>query len=131
MRRLTTVIGAAAIVLWAASAFAQVPNFAGSWVPPDGRGTIVVTQNAKTVTITPRLQGLPAVYNLDGSDSKNAIALGVDVISNAKWDGAKLVVTTHTQQGDQVTSYYMEGSDLVVERGGAGALLRTHYQKGR
>jgi hypothetical protein len=40
--------------------------------------------------------------------------LGVDVVSNAKWDGSKLVVTTHAQQSDQVTSY-----------------LKTYYAKGR
>jgi hypothetical protein len=135
-------MGAATVVLWAASAFAQTPNFAGSWVqdlvknpvPAAGGGrpdSMSIRQDAKTLSITPGGRGLPAVYNLDGSDSKNTVSLGVDVVSNAKWDGSKLVVTTHAQQGDQVTSYYMEGSDLVVERGGAGASQKTYYARGR
>jgi hypothetical protein len=130
------VLSLVTVVSLGARAWAQAPNFAGSWVPkvPPGavRGiSIYITQDAKTITVTPRGQGLPTVYKLDGSDSKNAISLGVEVVSNAKWDGAKLVVTTHAQQGDQVTSYYMEGSELVIQRGGANAPEKTYYEKGR
>jgi hypothetical protein len=142
MGRLTAAVSTGVFVLWAGSAFAQAPNFTGAWVPdadknpapaaPGARGiSIDITQDAKTITITPRSQGLPATYNLDGSDSKNAVSLGVEVVSTAKWNGSKLIVTTHTKQGDQATSYYIEGSELVIERGGANASQKTYYKRGR
>ncbi len=101
MRRMTALIGAAAVVLWATSAFAQAkPSFAGTWVrdmpagggAPGGGGRggggggwgmeCTISQDANTLTVkwmqAGRGGGEPTpverTYKLDGSDSKNMIA---------------------------------------------------------
>jgi hypothetical protein len=158
MRRVAAVLGTAAVVLWAATAFAQAPNFAGSWAPDadknpapaaggggggragggrGGGGPMTITQDAKTLTITRSMGGndVKTVYNLDGSDSSNTApgrggAAGTPQVSNAKWDGAKLVVTTHGANGDTVQSWYMDGADLVNERTGQNGAMKTYYKKG-
>jgi len=115
MRRVTAILSTAAFVLAAAVVFAQAPNFAGKWAP-DADKTPVKT-----------------VYNLDGSESKN-MQQGrngqTEVVSMAKWDGAKLVITTKGANGDQVTTWYMEGGDLVSERAGQNGPQKTYYKKG-
>jgi hypothetical protein len=119
MKRFTSVVAIAMLVLAGASVFAQSkPSFAGKWtMVPDpnaaaaaggrGRGMagglgpeLTAIQDEKTLTITtnnPQLGELKTVYNLDGSESKNPLNFGgqtVDRVSKAKWDGAKLVITT-------------------------------------
>ena len=107
-------------------------NFAGTWnqvVDPaaqqaaggggggggrGGRGggagfgqTFTVTQDDKTLTIA-RTMGentVTQVYNLDGSDSKNVMqgrGGAMEQISNAKWDGANLVIVTKQQAGENI-----------------------------
>jgi hypothetical protein len=145
MRRLAIATVAVAVVLFASGLSAQAPNFAGKWAPdPDkaaaggggggrgGGGPMTITQDAKTLTIE-RMGANGAtktVYNLDGSESKNPGRGGADQISTAKWDGAKLVITTKGANGDQVTSWYMEGGDLVSERAGQNGPMKTYYKKG-
>jgi hypothetical protein len=51
-------------------------------------------------------------------------------ISKAKLDGAKVVITTTTPNGDQVASWYMEGDWLVNERTTPAGALKTYYKKG-
>lgn len=155
MRRVTAMLSAAAFVLATAVAFAQAPNFAGKWAPDadknpapaaggggggrgggrGGGGPMTITQDAKTLTIERDMGGnaVKTVYNLDGSESKNTqMGRGgqTEVVSTAKWDGAKLVITTKTANGDQVTSYYMDGADLVSERTGQNGPVKTYYKKG-
>lgn len=152
MRRVTAMLSAAAFVLVTAAVFAQAPNFAGKWAPDAdknpapaaggrgggrGGGPMTITQDAKTLTIERDMGGnaLKTVYNLDGSESKNMMpgrggAAGTEQVSMAKWDGAKLVITTKGANGDQVTSYYMDGADLVSERQGQNGPVKTYYKKG-
>jgi hypothetical protein len=156
MRRATAMLSAAAFVLATAVAFAQAPNFAGKWAPDAdknpapaaggggggrgggrGGGPMTITQDAKTLTIERDMGGtaLKTVYNLDGSESKNMMpgrqgGAGTEQVSMAKWDGAKLVITTKTANGDQVTSWYMDGADLVNERTGQNGVTKTYYKKG-
>ncbi len=155
MRRVTAVLSVAAVVLWAAAAFAQGKDFSGKWSVDTekmaaaggggggnrggggggggrgGGGAMTITQDAKTLTIEREGQNGPTktVYNLDGSPSKNA-GRGGEVESTAKWDGAKLVITTKGANGDQVTSWYMEGANLVNERQGQNGAMKTYYKKG-
>jgi hypothetical protein len=145
MRRLAIASVAVAVVLFASGLSAQAPNFAGKWAPdPDkaaaggggggrgGGGPMTITQDAKTLTIE-RMGANGAtktVYNLDGSESKNPGRGGADQISTAKWDGAKLVITTKTANGDRVQSWYMEGADLVSETQGQNGPMKTYYKKG-
>jgi hypothetical protein len=152
-------LSAAAFVLVTAVISAQAPNFSGKWAPDadknpapaanaggggggrgGGRGgaaPMTITQDAKTLTIERDMGGnaLKTVYNLDGSESKNTMpgrggAAGAEQVSMAKWDGAKLVITTKGANGDQVTSYYMDGADLVSERTGQNGPVKTYYKKG-
>jgi hypothetical protein len=128
MRR-SALMGLAAVAFVASSAFAQATSFAGTWnMVQDpaqqqaaggggggggrgGRGgfgpTFTATQDAKTLTITRTTQAgeSKSVYNLDGSDSKNMMAgrggaPGMEQVSNAKWDGANLVIVTKIQMGE-------------------------------
>jgi hypothetical protein len=127
MRR-SALMGVAAVAFVASSAFAQATSFAGTWnmvVDPaaqqaapaaggrGGRGmgggfgmTFTVTQDAKTLTIaqTRGENTISTVYNLDGSDSKNT-SMGrggqeQTIISNAKWEGANLVIITKQPAGE-------------------------------
>ena len=92
---------------------------------------MTITMDAKTMTIT-RTQGqneVKTVYNLDGSDSKNMQtgrggAAGVEVTSHAKWDGAKLVITTTQDMGGtavtRTVTYSVDGKQLVQATTGPG-----------
>jgi Spy/CpxP family protein refolding chaperone len=154
MRRVTAILSTAAFVLATAVAFAQAPNFAGKWAPDadknpapaagggggrgggrGGGGPMTITQDAKTLTIERDMGGtaVKTVYNLDGSESKN-MQNGrngqTEVVSMAKWDGAKLVITTKTANGDRVQTWYMDGADLVSESQGQNGPVKTYYKKG-
>ena len=141
MRRMTALLGAAVIALWATSAYAQKTNFAGTWVREapaggaaaggGGRGgggggwgnEATITQDATTLTVkwmagregtTPNER----VYKLDGSESKNMVARGggepMAVVSKATWDGPKLVIKTTTQAGEQTMVVSIEGGKLTL-----------------
>lgn len=177
MRRVTGLVSAAAIVLFAAGLYAQGKDFTGKWTvdtdkttaaapaataggggggrgPGGGGGGMAgaitnITQTATTLTIARMgadgtAMGTPAVYNLDGSDSKimqagrggggGAAPAPTEVIANAKWDGATLVITTKGANGDTVAKYSMDGASLKIEttapgRGGAAGTPRTTFYK--
>jgi hypothetical protein len=149
-------LSAAAFVLVTAVVFAQAPNFSGKWAPDadknpapaaggggggrgggrGGGGPMTITQDAKTLTIERDMGGnaVKTVYNLDGSESKNMMpgrggAAGAEQVSTAKWDGAKLVITTKTANGDRVQTWYMDGADLVSETQGQNGPNKTYYKK--
>jgi hypothetical protein len=153
-------LSVAAVVLWATAAFAQGKDFSGKWAPDaeknaaaagagggggggnrggggggggrGGGGPMTITQDAKTLTIEREGQNgtTKTVYNLDGSVSKNPGRGGAEQESTAKWDGAKLMITTKGANGDTVTSWYMEGANLVNERQGQNGPQKTYYKKG-
>jgi hypothetical protein len=139
------------MMLIAASAFAQgKPNFAGKWTVDaekttaaggrgGGAGVTTITMDATTLTLERegRNGGAPTktVYKLDGSESKNMQAgrgggEPTEVVSTAKIDGAKVVITTKGANGDQVSSWYMDGEWLVSERAGQNGPQKTYYKKG-
>ena len=158
MRRVAAIIGTAAVVVMTASVFAQAPNFAGKWTrdaektaaaapagAPGGAGRgagmgggdITITQDAKTLVIS-RVMGentMTTTYNLDGTPSKN-MAMGrggqTEITSTAKWDGAKLVVTS--DNGQSIT-FSMDGAWMVQattrpgREGGAATTTSTYYKK--
>jgi hypothetical protein len=89
--------------------------------------TMVVVTNRNNVEST-------AKYNLDGSDSKNQGSTrggqAGEQVSNAKWDGDKLVIVNKTT--NQTTTYWMDGANLVRESnsGREGATpTRTYFKK--
>jgi hypothetical protein len=159
MRRLAITLSMLAAIVFATGLSAQGKDFSGKWAPDadknpapmngstggatggnrgGGRGPggpMTVTMDGKTMKIErANANGsTTSSYNLDGTDSKNTMGRGGDRISNAKWDGAKLVVTTKAAQAggaDSVTSYYMEGADLVVETTTQNGPQKTYYKKG-
>jgi len=75
--------------------------------------TCDIVQTAASLKVT-RVQGeatIVAEFKLDGSESKNTApgrggAPGVEVVSKAKWDGNKIVITTERagQDGTKITS---------------------------
>ena len=161
MKLARTGIIAAAILSVASVAFAQKTDFSGTWTPEapaaapaagagggagggGGRGgmmgPMVVKQDATTLTVE-RTQGenkIVSVYKLDGTESENKqMGRGGEMVtkSTAKWDGAKLVIsTTRTgQDGAPMTAaqtWSMEGGNLVVETAGRdGAMQKRVYKK--
>ena len=165
MRRAAVLAGTAALVLSTVAVFAQAkPNFAGKWTmiadpaaPAAGGGrgggfggglgaSATIAQDEKTLTVTREVQGadVKAVYNLDGSDSKNTMTIGgnaMDQVSKAKWDGNKLVITTTINFGGNAaelsTTYSLDATgNLVVETtrpdfqgGGAPVTVKVTYKK--
>ena len=158
MKRATVGMIATAVLAVATMAFAQAkPDFSGTWAPdaaaapatapagtggggaPGGggggggrgmAGPMTVKQSGDTLTIE-RTMGenkVTQTYKLDGSESKNA-GRGGDVVSTAKWDGSKLVITTKTDNGDQVQTWSMEGGNLTIERTGGRGPSKTTYKK--
>ena len=154
----TAVAVCAALVVIAASVFAQAtPNFAGKWTvipdantPAGGMGGLgqsaTIAQDAATLTITRTTQmgEFVTTYKLDGSDSKNTLKMqdaSIDMVSQVKPDGGKLVVTTSMSfDGNPVqTSMTMSldaAGNLVVEstrpdfQGGGGPITtKMTYKK--
>ena len=164
MKRAMSAICVVAMAFAAVStAMAQAkPNFTGKWTlvpdpnaaaPAGGRGrggfgglgqNPVVTQDEKTLTVVTTTQAgeNKAVYNLDGSESKNPLTFGentIDRVSRVKWDGARLVIaTTITVQGNAIESAQTWSLDaagaLVVEStsnfGGNPSTTKATYKKG-
>jgi hypothetical protein len=157
----------AAVALVATNAFAQAKtNFAGTWnmvqdpaqqQAQGGRGrggfggfgqTFSITQDDKTLTITRTTQNGESkmAYNLDGSDSKNMMqgrGGEMEQISNAKWEGESLVITTKISRGEQTFEQKQTlslGADgmLTVESGSNAPgrdgnprpATKTQYKKG-
>jgi hypothetical protein len=154
MKLARTGIIAAAMLAVATLAYAQKPDFSGSWAPEQaaagaeggGRrgggmaGPMVVKQTADTLTteMTRGENKIVATYKLDGSPSENKMmGRGGEVVtkSTAKWDGNKLVISTERpgQDGQMMTqtqTWSMEGGNLVIERPGReGAVNKTVYKK--
>ena len=139
-RRVTAVMGAAAMVLMASAASAQAPNLTGKWTvdaektaaanpaPQGGQGgrggmgmmgAGTLTIDAATMVIERAGRDgavMKTEYKLDVSEQD--IAMGqMTSKAKAKWDGATLVVeTTRQTQNGAMTSkqtYSMEGEWLV------------------
>jgi hypothetical protein len=153
MQRARIGVIAAAVLAVATVAFAQKPDFSGTWAPEPpaggaaaggaagtggggggmrgGGGPMTVKQTADTLTIERSMGGntMTSSYKLDGSESKNPGRGGAEMVSTAKWDGDKLVITTKTDQGDQTQTWSMEGGNLVIERTGGRGPSKTTYKK--
>ncbi|HEY0874021.1 MAG TPA: hypothetical protein VGD94_11150 [Vicinamibacterales bacterium] len=120
MKLARTGVIAAAILAIATVAYAQKPDFSGTWtLDPDasgmtgggggrggGRGMagpMVVKMAGDTLMVERQMGGnaVTTTYKLDGSESINKQTMGrgenareVETKSTAKWDGSKLVIST-------------------------------------
>ena len=161
MKLARTGIIAAAVLAVSSVAFAQKPDFSGTWTPdaaanpapPAGGGgggmrgggnpvPMVVKQTATELTVeqTRGENKIVSTYKLDGTESENkmmgrADAPAIVTKSTAKWDGAKLTITTQRpgQDGAMMSgtqTWSLEGGNLVIERPGPdGAVRKTVYKK--
>ncbi|HUF47108.1 MAG TPA: hypothetical protein VMM93_04770 [Vicinamibacterales bacterium] len=143
MKRVSIVLSTAAVVLWAAGAYAQAkPDFSGTWAldaektasaNPEGAGggrggrggggggggAMTIKQDATSFTFTAGREGAqPVVYKLDGSDTQVPMGRGGMGTAKAMWEGSTIVInTTRDMQGTMMTTkavYAMEGDWLVV-----------------
>ena len=150
---------AAAILAVATVAWAQKPDFSGTWTldPASapaaggggggrgggggalGNGPATVKQTADTLTIE-RTMGdakVTLTYKLDGTESRNMMMGGggqlADSVSTAQWDGPKLTIVTKQEMGGQVTEFTqvwtVEGSALTVETTNARGTQKRVYKK--
>ena len=158
MKRAVAVCGAVAMLMIAASAFAQT-NISGKWAPDTDKnpapaagggggrgggmmaGPMTITQTATELTIereTPN-GAQKTTYKLDGSEQTITQAQGEAKVK-AKIDGATIVVSTTTDRGQGPTTttavYSMEGANLVIATtrpgrgGGEPTTAKMFYKKG-
>ena len=131
-------IAAALVVALGLTAYAQKPDFSGTWTPDvaadaaggggGGRGMggpMTVKQTADTLTIERTGGRGPSTqtYKLDGSETD--IQMGqMTAKASAKWDGNKLVITTKTERGESTQTWSMADGKLTIERtGGRGGTM--------
>ncbi|HXT70498.1 MAG TPA: hypothetical protein VN700_12115 [Vicinamibacterales bacterium] len=162
MKKTISISVIALFVAACATAFAQSKSsFAGKWtLVPDpnaaaagggrgGRGgglgqEFTATQDEKVLTVitnNPQMGEIKAVYNLDGSETKNPLSFGgqtVERVSKAKWNGAKFVITTTTNfngnNAESTQTWSLDASgNLVVETtsnfGGTPTTTKATYKK--
>lgn len=148
---------AAAIVAVATMAWAQKPDFSGTWtLDPasapaaggDGRGggggalgngpaTVKQTADALTIERTMGDANVTLTYKLDGTESRNMLMGGggqqADAISTAKWDGSKLRIVTKQEMDGQLSEstqvWALEGNTLTVETINARGTQKRFYKK--
>lgn len=148
MKRATIGMFAVAIFAMATVAFAQKPDFSGSWtIDPEasgmaagggGRGPagpMVVKQTADTLT-TEATRGenkVTMTYKLDGTESTNTTTgrggATVESKSTAKFDGAKLVITTKAGENESTQTWSIAGGNLVIEGTGGRGPSKRVYKK--
>jgi hypothetical protein len=149
---------AAAILALATVAWAQKPDFSGTWTldPASapaagggggrggggsalGNGPATVKQTADALTIE-RTMGdakVTLTYKLDGTESRNMMSgrggESIDSVSTAKWDGPKLTIVTKQEVGGQVSEstqvWTVDGSTLTVETTNARGTQKRVYKK--
>ncbi|HXW08465.1 MAG TPA: hypothetical protein VD833_24765 [Vicinamibacterales bacterium] len=143
MKRARTGVIAAAILAVASIAWAQKPDFSGTWTPdppPDaaagggGRGMmsgpLTVKHSGDTLSVERQGRGgaVTTVYKLDGSETK--VAMGqMEATATAKWDGNKIVISTTTPNGTGTQTWSLEGGVLTIERTGGRGAGKMTYKK--
>ena len=151
MKRARVAVIAAAVLAVATVAFAQKPDFSGTWTldpeasgaPPAGTGgggggggqrggggPMTVKQTADTISIERQGQGgaMTTTYKLDGSESD--ITMGqMTAKASAKWDGNKLVITTKSERGEQTQTWSLAGGVLTIEGTGGRGPSKRVYKK--
>jgi hypothetical protein len=141
---------AALVVALAISGYAQKTDFSGTWTPDvaadtttaappagggGGRGmgggpmTVKQTADSLSVERQGRNGATTTSYKLDGSEFEVAGRGGAMMKTTAKWDGAKLVITSKTDNGDQVQTWSLADGKLTIERTTQNGPVKTVYKK--
>ena len=71
---------------------------------------------------------MSTVYKLDGTPTKVTMGQGEATVT-AKWDGAKLVITTKTEQGENTQTWSLANGVLTIDRTGGRGPSTTTYKK--
>ncbi|HSC26400.1 MAG TPA: hypothetical protein VLD67_03945 [Vicinamibacterales bacterium] len=148
MKRARIGVIAAAILAVATIAWAQKPDFSGTWqLDPEqsqmgggGRGgggmaQMTVKQTAEMLTVERQGRGgtVSTTYKLDGSESVNTVTgrggESMEQRSTAKWDGAKLVVVTKTGETESTQTWSLANGMLTIERTGGRGPSKAVYKK--
>ena len=143
---------AAAILAVAMEAWAQKPDFSGTWtLEPSsapaggaggsalGNGSATVKQTAETLTIQRTMGGdtVTLTYQLDGTGSRNSLAGAdgrpVDSLSIVKWDGPKLTILTRQESDGRLTEatevWTVAGNTLTAETANGRGTQKRIYKK--
>jgi hypothetical protein len=156
MKRARIGMIATAVLAVATLAFAQKTDFSGNWAPDvdpaaaaggggggGGRGMMAgpmtVKQTADTLTVERTLgeNKIVQTYKLDGTESTNTQqgrGGTVEIKSTAKWDGAKLVITSKRpgQDGaivESTATWSVAGGVLTIESAGGRGPSKQTYKK--
>lgn len=146
----------AAILAVTTMAYAQKPDFTGTWTleadasgAPAGTGggggggrgggglgqggTIKQTADTLTVERTFGDNKVVSNYKLDGTESKNTMmgrgGQSMEAVSVAKWDGTKLVITTKVGENESTQVYSLAGNVLTIETTNARGTQKRTYKK--
>lgn len=145
---------ATAVLAVATMAFAQKPDFSGTWtldpeasgMPAGGGGggrggggglgqgaTVKQTGDTLTVERTFGENKIVSTYKLDGSESKNTM-MGrggeqMESVSTAKWDGNKLTIVTKTGANESSQVWSLAGNVLTIEVTNARGTQKRVYKK--
>ena len=146
-----------------ASGFEQqaTPNFSGEWVLAKDRSSetrnsttvitvsgllgekFTATQNPKTLELVITVPGLAApvraVYNLDGSESRNINPPDEPIFSTVSWSESRLVIKTrgtalvNGKPLETIRTIWIDNEGLLnIERASAGqTTTRSVYRKAR
>ena len=150
---------ATAVFAVATLAFAQKPDFSGTWtLDPEASGTAggaaagggggggrggggllgqsgTIKQTPDTLTID-RTMGenkVTASYKLDGTESKNTMmgrgGTPMESVSTAKWDGSKLIITSKVGENESTQVLSLAGNVLTIETTNARGTQKRVYRK--
>ena len=146
---------AAAILAVATVAWAQKPDFSGTWTldpasaPAAGGGggeggalgngpaTIKQTADALTIERTMGDAKVTLTSKLDGTESRNMLmgrgGQPADTLATAKWDGRKLTILTKQEMDGQLSEFTqvwtVDGGTLTVETTNARGTQKRVYKK--
>ena len=147
MQRARIGVIAAAVLAVATVAFAQKPDFSGTWqIDPEasgmagggggrmGGGPMTVKQTADTLTVERSMGGntMTTTYKLDGTESTNQMmgrGGSMEAKSTAKWDGNKLVITTKVGDNENTQTWSLENGVLTIEGTGGRGPTKRVYKK--
>src|SRR3954454_24951014 len=144
-------LAVALVAALAVAGYAQKPDFSGVWTPDvdpaaaaaaggggggmrgGGGGPMAGKETATHISGAGAGGGgappTTTVYKTDGSEFEVAGRGGAMMKATAKWDGSKLVITTKTDNGDQVQTWSMADGKLTIERQGQNGPVKTVYKK--
>jgi hypothetical protein len=90
--------------------------------------TVKQTATELTITREGRNGATTQTYKLDGTETD--IAMGqMTAKASAKWDGAKLVLTTKSENGEQTQTWSLANGTLTIDRTGGRGPSTTTYKK--